>query len=220
MLINNAGILTAGNKPPTTSCVIPPSVQLHRRNQPLIWLFRTFEELETDLRTNLFGVIDTTQALLPLLRAGHGKKVWTVSSILGSVGGPLSDTTAAATCGFSTWSNQARRETDQRNPPDSISKAALNMYIRKIGAELAGEQFTVLAFHPGYVKTDMNDGLGNIFKEESVEKSCVTLVLSCHILHPELMAFLNSGIRLKTLQSKTSADAGTLWNYSGEPILW
>lgn len=59
---------------------------------------RTLEELENDLKTNLFGVMSITNALLPLLREGREKKIWVVSSTVGSIGGFFSDSPHMATC--------------------------------------------------------------------------------------------------------------------------
>lgn len=37
---------------------------------------------------------------------------------------------------------------------DAISKAAINMWLVKLSKELAEEGFTVVPYHPGYVKTE------------------------------------------------------------------
>ncbi|KAL8292452.1 hypothetical protein RQP46_001064 [Phenoliferia psychrophenolica] len=158
VLLNNAGVLAGGWNAPTAS---------------------TIAELQENLQTNLFGVISTTHAFLPLLREGAGKQIWTLSSILGSIGGPTSDAPSAAMY--------------------SVSKCAVNMYLRKLARELDAEKFTVLMVHPGYVKTDMTGGVtgpADIFKEESV-----------------------AGV-IKTLQSKSVAQSGTFWQYSGESLPW
>ncbi|GAA5893908.1 hypothetical protein JCM5296_004633 [Sporobolomyces johnsonii] len=52
---------------------------------------------------------------------------------------------------------------------DSISKAAVNMLAVKWARELGPDGFTIVPFHPGYVKTDMNKGQGEITTEEAVE---------------------------------------------------
>lgn len=89
-------MLTAGWKSSTESCALSPVPALRRRLTP--GPCSTIAELQTDLNTNLFGVINATHALLPLLRAGQQKKIWTVSSLVGSIGGPISDGPAAAMC--------------------------------------------------------------------------------------------------------------------------
>lgn len=79
---------------------------------------------------------------------------------------------------------------------DSVSKAAVNMWVKKLSVELASvgqvyssveqvinqdtnqqESFIILPVHPGYVRTGMNKGTGEIFQEESVEKLSVNTTL-------------------------------------------
>ncbi|KAK4699936.1 hypothetical protein P7C70_g6318, partial [Phenoliferia sp. Uapishka_3] len=155
VLINNAGVLTAGWKSATQTFVsFVESATAHQLKYPRFSKPRSLADLQKDLQTNLFGVISITHALLPLLREGSQKKIWTVSSLCGSLGGSLSDGPAAAMY--------------------SVSKAAVNMYLVKLARELDEEKFTVIAFHPGYVTTDMNGGTSGpaeISREESVEKS-------------------------------------------------
>jgi len=72
---------------------------------PLICLtsiqFSTEEDLTYNLKTNLFGVINTVNAFLPLLKENkEGKKqIFVTTSILGSIGGPVtSQSPAASAC--------------------------------------------------------------------------------------------------------------------------
>ncbi|CEQ41500.1 SPOSA6832_03234 [Sporobolomyces salmonicolor] len=107
------------------------------------------DEVLYHFETNLFGVMNVTAAFLPLLKKGTGKQVFGVSSVCGSLGGYFSENSlVTAYC---------------------ISKAALNMYLKKLASELDGDGFTVVSFHPGYVKTDMNKGQGEITTEEAVD---------------------------------------------------
>ncbi|GAA5970774.1 hypothetical protein JCM3765_006304, partial [Sporobolomyces pararoseus] len=109
------------------------------------------EDLTYNLKTNLYGVINTINAFLPILKKGKGKQIFVTSSTLGSIGGPLGQTPVASAY--------------------SISKTAVNMYIVKLARELAEEGFTCVPFHPGYVKTDMNaaDGGGDLETEEACQ---------------------------------------------------
>ncbi|GAA5882931.1 hypothetical protein JCM16303_006656 [Sporobolomyces ruberrimus] len=107
------------------------------------------EDLTYNLTTNLYGVINTVNAFLPLLKKGTGKQIFVTSSTLGSIGGPYGQMPAASAY--------------------AISKAAVNMYTVKLARELAEEGFTVVPFHPGYVKTDMNSGGGG---ELETEEAC------------------------------------------------
>jgi NAD(P)-dependent dehydrogenase (short-subunit alcohol dehydrogenase family) len=86
-----------------------------------------------NFRVNAVMPMLVTRALLPSLRAGAGKAVVQVSSIMGSLGS----------------------ETGGGSYNYRTSKAALNMMNRCLSQELGGEGFTCLVLHPGWVKTDM-----------------------------------------------------------------
>ncbi|KAI9058917.1 short-chain dehydrogenases/reductase [Trametes sanguinea] len=94
--------------------------------------------LEADLieafRTNVVGVVHTTNAFLPLLRAGAAKKVVSIST--GVADGDLIVKARFVIQG-----------------PYCISKAALNAAVAKYAAELRDEGFTFLALSPGLVDT-------------------------------------------------------------------
>lgn len=157
-LLNNAGIFTGKYKTASEGLGRPIALTFRTvlGDEFFDWTRRTLEELGTCLKTNLFGTISVTQALLPLLRKGHEKKIWVVSSTVGSIGGPLSEGPHMAMCRFSTPAVTLERKCLIRSPPpvpaDAISKAALNMYTRKLAIELRPENFTVIPFSPGYVK--------------------------------------------------------------------
>ena len=85
--------------------------------------------------TNLFGAWRTTQALLPLLRAGRHGRVVNVSSEAGSLAGMGGGT-----------------------PAYSTSKAALNALTRVLAAELRADRVLVNAVCPGWTNTDMGRG--------------------------------------------------------------
>lgn len=87
---------------------------------------RTFE-------TNALGALRVSQALLPHLRRGHGKKIAHISSAMGSIGA----TTSPGDLAY------------------RVSKAALNMISRSIALELHDDHIISLVVHPGWVRTDM-----------------------------------------------------------------
>jgi len=104
--------------------------------------------LTQTLETNLFGVLNVTQALAPLLRRSRGARVVNLSSGLGQ----LTDMKAGT-------------------PAYRISKTALNALTRILAAELA-PGVKVNAMCPGWVRTDMGGPQG----ERSVEQGADTAV--------------------------------------------
>jgi NAD(P)-dependent dehydrogenase (short-subunit alcohol dehydrogenase family) len=108
------------------------------------------EEINMDdyikvLQVNTVGPMRVTQALLPNLRAGDGKMIVSISSGLGSI--------ANNKGGFHGY-----RE----------SKAALNMFMRTLAAELNDEGFICIAMSPGWVQTDMGGPNAKLTPEESI----------------------------------------------------
>ncbi len=87
---------------------------------------------------NALGPLRIVRALLPSL--GKGAKVGIVTSRVGS----LADNTSGG--------NYAYR----------MSKAAANMAAKNLSIELAPRGIAVAALHPGYVRTDMTQGRGNV----------------------------------------------------------
>lgn len=120
ILVNNAGVMIddQGKKPSEQSLDV--------------WR-KTFE-------TNLFGLIATTQALLPLLRKSAGGRIVNLSSILGSIN-------LHATPGSPIY--------DMKLPAYNVSKSAVNAYTVQLAYELKDTTIKVNAAHPGWVKTDM-----------------------------------------------------------------
>ena len=121
VLVNNAGVFI-------DDFSLPPS------QQPLRTWRETFE-------INLFGVIQTTQAFLPLLRAAPAARIVNVSSLLGSL---------------TSHSDPASSIFDIKMPAYNASKSALNAWTVHLAHELRDTPIKVNAVHPGSVKTDMN----------------------------------------------------------------
>ena len=132
----------------------------------------TAENLDDSLRTNASGPFLLTQALAPVL--ADGAIVANVSSKLGSI---------ASTERFGT-------------PSYAISKAALNMASVLLAHALADRGITVLALHPGWVRTDMGG--------DSAEVEPATAVA-------ELLAVIGSA---------GSAQSGRLLDRHGAPLPW
>ena len=92
--------------------------------------------------TNLFGVIETTQALLPLIRKSDAGRIVNVSSLLGSI---------------SEHQNPASFIYEFKGVPSyNVSKSAVNAWTVHLAHELKDSGIKVNTIHPGYVKTDMN----------------------------------------------------------------
>jgi NAD(P)-dependent dehydrogenase (short-subunit alcohol dehydrogenase family) len=88
--------------------------------------------LRQSLETNLFGVLAVTQALVPLMRRGHGGRIVNLSSILGQLDGMGTGT-----------------------PAYRVSKCAVNALTRILAAELEADRIKVNCMHPGWVRTGM-----------------------------------------------------------------
>ncbi len=120
VLINNAGVMLDDDKKKVSE--------------------QTMEDWRDTFQTNVFGVIETTQAFLPLLRKSDAGRIVNLSSILGSIhfhatpGSPVYDNKVAAY---------------------NVSKSAVNAYTVQLAYELKDTKVKVNAAHPGWVKTEM-----------------------------------------------------------------
>jgi len=113
----------------------------HEKDESLVIDTAVFREV---LEVNLIGQIDLTERLIPLMNdAGH---IINVSSRRASF----------------------NYEHEMNYPCYSISKTALNMFTKFLASRLKGK-ITISAVHPGFVKTDMNEGEGDITPEEAAE---------------------------------------------------
>lgn len=140
ILINNAGINL--DTTPNTSEI------------PLENWRNTFD-------TNFFGVISTTNALLPLIKKSDAGRIVNLSSILAS-------NTLHSTPGSPVY--------DFKWPAYDASKTALNAYTTHLAYELRETPIKVNAAHPGWVKTEMG-GEGATMELEDGAKTSVALAL-------------------------------------------
>ena len=122
-LVNNAGIALGSYTPPSL--------------QPLA-------EVRTIYETNLLGVIRTTQAFLPLLKASDAPRIVMMSSGLGSLA-RVSDPAWYAAINLLGYNS---------------SKSALNGVAVAFAKELGPSGFKVNAADPGYTATDLNNHQG------------------------------------------------------------
>jgi NAD(P)-dependent dehydrogenase (short-subunit alcohol dehydrogenase family) len=124
VLINNAGI--PGIAPQEASLV-------------------SQENIRTVFDTNFFGVIQVTQAFLPLLKKSPEPRIVNVSSDLGSLG---------------YHSDPQWRHYDVKFTAYCSSKTALNAYTVMLAYELRDTAFKVNSVNPGYTATDFNNHSG------------------------------------------------------------
>ena len=121
VLVNNAGImLDAFDKTPS-------------QQSADVWR-KTFD-------TNLFGLVEVTNAFLPLLKQSDAGRIVNVSSIPGSMAANIDP--ASAFYSF-------------KIPAYNISRSAVNAWTVHLAYELRDTHIKVNAAHPGFVKTDLH----------------------------------------------------------------
>ncbi len=98
------------------------------------------DDLMRTYQVNLFGVVDLTQRLLPLLKASPAGRIVNLSSILASLN--LQADPKAETYGVKVFAYNS-------------SKAALNSFTIHLAYELKDTKVKVNAAHPGWVLTDL-----------------------------------------------------------------
>lgn len=111
--------------------------------QPLQQWRETFD-------TNLFGVIEVTKAFLPLIRKSIAGRIVNVSSLLASLNT------------HSNIDSYIYSPMFKSLPAYSASKSALNSWTVHLAFELRETPIKVNAVHPGYTKTSMNGGEGEL----------------------------------------------------------
>jgi NAD(P)-dependent dehydrogenase (short-subunit alcohol dehydrogenase family) len=102
-----------------------------------------FEGMRSQFEVNSLGPLRIVSALLP--RLGEGAKIGLVSSMAGSIG----DRPSGGMYGY------------------RMSKAALNMAGANLASELAPRGIHVVLLHPGFVRTEMTGGSGNVDPSEA-----------------------------------------------------
>ncbi|CAI4044233.1 hypothetical protein SUVZ_01G0810 [Saccharomyces uvarum] len=133
--------------------------------------------------TNSLGPILTLQKVYPLLLLKKTRKLFFISSLAGSIAAYIPISVSAY----------------------GQSKAALNFAIKELSFELKPEGFTVVAFHPGMVTTDMGQQGLDAFTEKGTDIS------SLEVITPE-----ESASALANVFSKISPEHnGKFMNYDG-----
>ena len=103
-----------------------------------------FDAWRLVLETNLLGPMRVTEALLPNVAASRRRVVAAITSQMGSISG-------------SSGGSYAYRS----------SKAALNMTMRSLAADLASRRVAVVLIHPGWVRTAMGGHQAALEVDES-----------------------------------------------------
>ena len=132
------------------------------------------EDLARSFAINASAPLLLTEALTPLLTQGHTAKVLCVSSQLGSIA----------------------QVSSYRSVSYAMSKAALNMGMRRLAAELGPRGITVVAMHPGWVRTAMGGAQAPLDAPTSVRGM------------------------LAVLARLTPGDGGRFYAYDGSELPW
>jgi len=124
VLINNAGILGSPAQPATSASI---------------------EMIKEVYNTNVFGVIEVTQAFMDLLRQSPAPRIVNVTSGLGSL---------------TLHTDPTWKYYQVKGAAYMPSKSALNAYTIMLAYELRDTPFKVNAVDPGYTATDFNHHSG------------------------------------------------------------
>ena len=124
---------------------------------------QTLQVWRDTFETNVFGVVAVTQAFLPLLHKSPSARIVNVSSALGSL---------------TLHSDPASPLRDFRIPAYNVSKSAVNAWTLQLAYELRDSAIKVNAVHPGYVKTDMNKGGGDLEVSNGAETSVAMALIA------------------------------------------
>lgn len=158
-------------------------------------LLETTEESYLDhYRTNFLGSVFLVQALHPFLEQGESKKIFFISSTVGSISGQIGGQ-ALSVSAYGQF------------------KAALNYISKELSLELGPSGFIVIAAHPGIVSTDINRGILGLLK--GVDNQAYEMVQSSTI-SPDASA---NGL-LKLFDKSTAKNNGKFLSYDGIELQW
>ena len=122
-------------------------VHLENSKTDLEQLDLSDQHLQRTMEVNAFGPLRVTQQFLPLLEKGQRRLILNISSEAGSI----------SDC----WR--------KREYAYCMSKAALNMQSKILHNYLVPRGFTVLAIHPGWMRTDMGGPEADIHPDEAAK---------------------------------------------------
>ncbi len=130
------------------------------------------DDVRLQFEANALAPLRVVKTLLPSLRSGS--KIALVTSRMGSIG----DNSSGGEYGY------------------RMSKAALNAAGVSLARDLRQSGIAVAILHPGYVRTDMTSGGGNVTPDESARQ-------------------LTDRLEALTLQT-----SGTFWHANGQVLPW
>ena len=131
-----------------------------------------YDDIRAQLEVNAIAPLRVVAALHKNLR--RGGKIALITSRMGSIG----DNGSGGYYGY------------------RMSKAALNAAGMSLARDLASSGIAVAILHPGYVRTDMTDGAGNIDPADAAAQLCD---------------------RIDALTPETT---GTFWHANGQVLPW
>ncbi|MEX0961561.1 MAG: SDR family oxidoreductase [Simkaniaceae bacterium] len=109
------------------------------------WEGIDYEQIQKMIEVNTFGPLKVIQAFLPQIKE-NGK-----IAILSSIEGSMGEMKSGGRYGY------------------RLSKAALNNAGKSLAFDLIPKKIAVALYHPGYVKTGMTEGKGDIPASESAK---------------------------------------------------
>lgn len=146
VLVNNAAISNTARR---TDLTIAEYAKLTRPSNV------SLDEVRAIWETNVFGVLNVYQAMLPLLREAPAARIVNVSSAVGSLT-------------LNANPNNPMRATF--GPGYSASKVALNALTLAMAIELESTGIKVNAVSPGFIKTNLNNYAGTGTVEEGARE--------------------------------------------------
>lgn len=106
-----------------------------------------YEDWQRIIKVNIFGPMKICETLINNIKLGNDKKIITLSSIIGSIGG-----------------NDQGMMYAYR-----VSKAGVNAIMRSMAIDLKDKGIICIPLHPGWVRTDMGGPNADIDTKTSVE---------------------------------------------------
>ena len=146
VLVNNAAISNTARR---TDLTIAEYAKLTRPSNV------SLDEVRAIWETNVFGVLNVYQAMLPLLREAPAARIVNVSSAVGSL---------------TLNANPNNPMRANFGPGYSASKAALNALTLAMAIELESTGIKVNAVSPGFIKTNLNNYAGTGTVEEGARE--------------------------------------------------